>query len=196
MNSGRTLILSRSYFPQRVVDSHRAICMIFGNRIQTVLETAGELLGVIPYDRFREFPCVIKAYGRSMGDGKEDLNIFSPSVIVSSGRFHDIRREISFTRSHVYKRDSYTCQYCGRTRSLHDLNFDHVTPKANGGKTSWDNIVTSCYSCNIKKGGRTPEQAGMKLQKKPSRPSWQEMVQHDILSEMVDESWLEYVGNS
>ena len=172
-----------------------AICMIFSNRVNSVLEITDELMGVLPYSRMNEFKPVVMAYGRSIGDEKGDLLIYSPSVMVSQRRYHDFRREIKFTRSHIYKRDSYTCQYCGRTRTQKDLNFDHVTPKSNGGRTSWDNIVTSCYSCNTKKRNRTPEQAGMKLLRAPEKPSWQEMVNKDIISEMIDESWLPYISN-
>jgi 5-methylcytosine-specific restriction endonuclease McrA len=76
----------------------------------------------------------------------------------------------AFTRFNLFLRDRFTCQYCG---SPHQLTFDHVTPRRLGGRTSWENVTTACAPCNLRKGGRTPEQAGMPLLLKPIRPtSW------------------------
>lgn len=77
----------------------------------------------------------------------------------------------AFTRFNLFLRDKFSCQYCG---SGHDLTFDHVTPRRLGGVTSWENVSTACSPCNLKKGGRTPEQAHMPLYQKPWRPTnWQ-----------------------
>ena len=76
----------------------------------------------------------------------------------------------AFTRFNVFLRDRFACQYCG---SPHHLTFDHVIPRRLGGKTSWENVATACAPCNMKKGGRTPQQARMPLLIKPIRPtSW------------------------
>jgi 5-methylcytosine-specific restriction endonuclease McrA len=71
------------------------------------------------------------------------------------------------TRSLVYKRDDNTCQYCG---SRERLTIDHIIPKSRGGEDTWENLATACYSCNIKKGNKTPEEIGMFLLKKPKAP--------------------------
>ena len=77
----------------------------------------------------------------------------------------------AFTRFNLFLRDKFACQYCGHGR---DLTFDHVTPRAQGGRTTWENVVTACAPCNLKKGGRTPKQARMPLAMSPIRPtSWQ-----------------------
>jgi 5-methylcytosine-specific restriction endonuclease McrA len=76
----------------------------------------------------------------------------------------------AFTRFNVFLRDRFACQYCG---SAQHLTFDHVVPRRLGGRTSWENILTACAPCNMKKGGRTPAQAKMAVVK-PIRPtSWQ-----------------------
>jgi len=82
------------------------------------------------------------------------------------------KRNIRFSRLHVYMRDHNTCQYCGTRYHRAELNLDHVIPLSLGGKTDWDNVVCSCINCNIKKGGRGPEHAGMQLIKPPSKPHW------------------------
>ena len=77
----------------------------------------------------------------------------------------------AFTRFNLFLRDRFSCQYCG---TLSDLTFDHVVPRAQGGRTTWENVSTACAPCNLRKGGRTPRQAGMKLAEMPYRPtSWQ-----------------------
>ena len=77
----------------------------------------------------------------------------------------------AFTRFNLFLRDRFACQYCGHGR---DLTFDHVVPRAQGGRTTWENVVTACAPCNLKKGGRTPKQARMPLAMHPIRPtSWQ-----------------------
>ncbi len=76
-----------------------------------------------------------------------------------------------FSRINVYTRDGFRCQYCGERKEMRDLNYDHVVPRVRGGHTVWENIVTSCYACNDRKGSRTPEEAGMTLRRKPFKPS-------------------------
>ena len=69
-------------------------------------------------------------------------------------------------------RDEYTCQYCGSRPGVKELNLDHVQPRSRGGRSTWENLVTSCRQCNLKKGRSTPAEAGMRLPKRPVRPSW------------------------
>jgi 5-methylcytosine-specific restriction endonuclease McrA len=82
------------------------------------------------------------------------------------------RRHVRFSRFNIYSRDRNTCQYCGIVFSRTDLNLDHVVPRSQGGTSRWENVVCSCHACNRKKGGRTPEQAGMRLLRPPRRPEW------------------------
>ena len=79
----------------------------------------------------------------------------------------------------LFARDRYLCLYCGRHCARNELTRDHVAPLSRGGHDVWENVVSSCLSCNLKKGGRTPQQAGMPLLAIPYKPSW---VEHLILS--------------
>src|SRR4029077_4227246 len=81
------------------------------------------------------------------------------------------KQAVRFSRVNVYTRDGFRCQYCGEKKEMRGLNYDHVVPRVRGGKTTWENIVTSCYACNDRKGSRTPEEAGMKLLRKPIKPT-------------------------
>ena len=80
------------------------------------------------------------------------------------------RLEVKFTRRNVFLRDKFTCQYCTKVLPETQLNLDHVTPRDKGGRTTWDNIVTSCFRCNTRKGNKLPEEAGLKLLRRPSVP--------------------------
>jgi 5-methylcytosine-specific restriction endonuclease McrA len=82
------------------------------------------------------------------------------------------RTTIRLTRRNIFLRDGYTCQYCARRGTPRDLNLDHVMPRSRGGPMSWENVVCSCRVCNLKKGGRTPPEANMRLLRRPVRPRW------------------------
>jgi 5-methylcytosine-specific restriction endonuclease McrA len=73
----------------------------------------------------------------------------------------------SLSRKNILMRDRYTCQYCHRAVPASELTLDHVVPRSRGGDSSWENLVACCYTCNNKKGSRTPEEAGLKLLRAP-----------------------------
>ncbi len=77
-------------------------------------------------------------------------------------------RQLPLTRRNVFQRDNHCCQYCGSRTE--ELSIDHVMPRSRGGGDTWDNITTACLSCNVRKGSRTPEEAGMPLNRVPRRP--------------------------
>lgn len=74
----------------------------------------------------------------------------------------------AFTRFNLFLRDRFQCQYCGSPK---DLTFDHVIPRSQGGRTTWENVATACAPCNLRKGGRTPKEAGITLRQRPHQPS-------------------------
>jgi len=99
-----------------------------------------------------------------------------------------------FTRYNVWLRDGFKCVYCGK-HGVDQLTFDHVIPRRAGGKTSWENIVAACGPCNLKKGGRTPREAGMPLPRPPQRPSMHELQAQGrkFPPKFLHESWLDYL---
>lgn len=80
------------------------------------------------------------------------------------------RRGLRLNRHTVFARDGHRCQYCGRRFPSSDLSLDHVIPRSRGGETTWENVVCACLECNVKKGGRTPQEAHMRLVAPPVRP--------------------------
>lgn len=89
-------------------------------------------------------------------------------------------------------RDAWTCQYCNEKKATKDLTFDHVLPRAQGGKTNWTNIVTACRPCNSRKEDRTPEQAKMKLKTVPVEPKYLP-AQMVIRMKNIPEQWMPYI---
>ncbi|MEL0114427.1 MAG: HNH endonuclease, partial [Rickettsiales bacterium] len=82
-----------------------------------------------------------------------------------------LHRRPAFTRFNVFLRDGFACQYCGHGHRAEDLTFDHVIPRSRGGRTTWDNVVTACAPCNLRKGHRLPKAARMFPLRPPVRPS-------------------------
>ena len=165
------LVLDCSFLPVRVVHWTKAIELLLLNKAQVVEEYEGVLV-------------------RS-----EKLSIPLPSVLKLSGS-HKNQRFVRFSRSAVFWRDRYTCQYCGDQKPTHELTFDHVIPKhfktPQSAKT-WENIVSACLTCNRKKGGRTPEQAGMVLMTVPKKPKWSPGLAIRV-QEHHPKSWAIYLG--
>ncbi len=130
---------------------------------------------------------------------------------------------VTFSRRNVFKRDRFTCQYCGRQGRSHpgngyeaggmetistarstrnrprrqlggdELTIDHVVPRAQGGESSWTNCVLACLECNKRKADRTPEQAKVRLRKEPVRPTWKP-VYSEHASRM--ESWSKFISEA
>jgi len=102
-------------------------------------------------------------------------------------------KEVRFTRENLFDRDNYRCQYCGNTFKADDLNMDHVIPRDRGGRTSWENIVTSCIKCNSRKANRLPHQASMHLIKKPERPKWRPFIS-SLIDQDYDSDWDHFIN--
>lgn len=144
--STRTLLLTPWFAPYGVISWERAVVLCFLDKAEVLEE----------YD---DAVC------------SPSISLRTPAVIrLTKARVRPTHR-VRFSRQNVLLRDAYRCQYCGERRLPHELNQDHVLPRARGGRTTWENIVTSCYGCNDRKGSRTPEEAGMTLLRRPFKPS-------------------------
>ena len=100
-----------------------------------------------------------------------------PAVVRLIKAVSTFKKGVKFSRINIFTRDGFTCQYCGARKAMKDLNYDHVVPRRQGGKTDWENIVTSCYPCNARKSDKTPAQAKMHLRKAPVVPKTLPMTQ-------------------
>lgn len=96
------------------------------------------------------------------------------------------KKRVPWTKENVRTRDNFQCQYCGETLFSRDCTIDHVIPKSQGGKNTWENTVCACFSCNNRKDNRTPSQAKMALRKKPSHPTIMEFILLKVKAEGLD----------
>jgi 5-methylcytosine-specific restriction endonuclease McrA len=167
--SGQVLILTAGMEPHRVVPWQKAINMLFLGKVE-VLEEYDEVL-------YRSVTVTIRM----------------PAVVRLVRVFRGIKRAVKFSRINVFTRDKFTCQYCCEKRKMRELNYDHVVPRHMGGRTTWENIVTSCYPCNAKKRNRTPEMAGMTLMTLPAKPRSLPITVHLNFAGDMPEVWSSYV---
>ncbi len=140
----KVLVLTSYYFPYQILRWQDAVRLIYVGSANAVAEYNEELRS--PSVTWK-MPAVIR---------------LSPEI--------EPKRKTKFSRINVFTRDNFRCQYCGRRKKMRELTFDHLIPRKNGGKTVWENIVTSCVSCNIKKGCRTTDESGMFPRRLPVRP--------------------------
>jgi len=122
------------------------------------------------------------------------LALLPPEVIVLTDYEGLGERAVVFSRRNLFKRDRYTCQYCGVQPGPESLTIDHIHPKAKGGVSSWTNCVLACIDCNKRKADLTLEQAGMSLRKVPSKPSWKALAQ--ISPRDRRESWAQFLSRT
>lgn len=170
MNS-HTLILTPWMSAHRIVPWETAVCLIYMGKAE-VLEEYDEVVRS-PSTEMR-IPCVVRL-----------------KKAVSA-----IKKGVKFSRVNVMTRDGFRCQYCGTKKPMSQLNYDHVIPRSQGGRTVWENVVTSCAGpngCNSKKGGRTPAQAGMTLLRQPTRPKTLPMTPLSLGRLQVHPQWIPYI---
>ncbi len=137
------LVLNRNYQPIHVCNVKRAVIMLFVGKAEVVENGRGVIR-----TPFSVFPC--------------------PLVIRLAYMAYCPRPRVRLAKREIFRRDNYTCQYCGR--ESRNLTVDHVIPRHLGGEHDWGNLVSACPACNLKKGGRTPREAGMSLLRKPREP--------------------------
>jgi 5-methylcytosine-specific restriction endonuclease McrA len=162
--STNVLVLNRLYQPVHVTSVRRALILLYRGAARAV----DEQYQTFDFESWAELSAAV--HEESLGTSSGRLRV--PRVILLQAYDHLPRARVRFSRLNIYARDKNTCQYCGRRPPRAELNLDHVLPRSRGGNTSWENVVCSCVACNLRKGGRTPEEARMHLLRAPVRPRW------------------------
>jgi 5-methylcytosine-specific restriction endonuclease McrA len=144
MLTWQVLVLNQTYEPLHFCNMRRAIIMLIKGKAQEV-EYDGRVIYSPSFSM--RVPTVIRL----------NRYIKKPYLV-----------GVRFSKKNVFKRDNYTCQYCGSCGL--ELTIDHVIPKSRGGITSWENVVVACQTCNIRKGDRTLKESGLTLLRKPKKP--------------------------
>lgn len=138
------LVLNANFEPLNVCDTQRAIGLLLTGKAELVADGRGYI------------HTIRASYPR-------------PSVIRLEQMVRRPRPRVKLSKREIFRRDNYTCQYCGKQGS--HLTIDHVIPRHRGGQHRWDNLVAACPGCNRRKGGRTHTEAGMALRHRPAEPS-------------------------
>ena len=164
----QTLMLTPWMAPHKIITWQRAVVLAYIGKVEVIETWDAELRG-------------------------PSTSMLAPAVVRLKKGSVSTKSSVRFSRVNVFTRDKFRCQYCGEKKTLKQLNYDHVIPRVQGGKTVWENIVTSCYPCNDRKGSRTPEQAGMKLLRQPRKPTSLPVVPPIRLEEgQLPETWQPY----
>lgn len=160
------LILNKSYQPVRITSARNAFLLLYGDRAHAL----DQQYEVYDFDAWSD-----------LAPRPSDLSIRTPTGELRVPRLMLLRdynrvprTPLRLSRRNVFLRDGHACMYCEATG---DLTIDHVQPRSRGGDSTWENLVACCRRCNLSKGQRTPNEAGMKLRNKPVRPTWTVVIQ-------------------
>ena len=166
-----TLVLSHAWEPVSRVPWQRAVTLLFEGKVEVIEEYENRTVRSITFE------------------------MRVPSIIRFLRMIRCRKRAVKFSRQNVYARDHGRCQYCGARIPRAEATYDHVIPRSQGGRTSWENVVICCTPCNQRKGGRTPAQAGMSLRSTPVKPtSLPDVVRFTLLLDKgAPESWKHWV---
>lgn len=154
------LVLNADYTPLTIAPLKRAFRLVYKGKAEVVV-SKGEISASTPFEK--------------------------PSVIRLTKYVYFPYKKVTLSRFNIYRRDEYKCLYCG---SKEALTLDHVLPKSKGGPNSWTNLATCCMRCNVVKGDRTPEEAGMTLSHKPFTPSYLYFINK---MQKVHDEWKPYL---
>lgn len=182
-----TLMLNKAWIPIRVTTVEDALMKLFTGAARVVDED----YSVHDFESWAELkalegkPCIRTGH----------LTIRVPEVIVLSVYADVPDRKLVFSRANVYKRDRYTCQYCGKRPDIKELTIEHIVPRSKGGPSSWTNCVLACFECNSKKANKSLVESGLKLRCRPTKPDWSPSL---VLARVknVPMSWEKFVSDA
>jgi 5-methylcytosine-specific restriction endonuclease McrA len=184
MICSNVLVLNKSFLPVQITTVRRAFCLLYAG----IAKAVNSQYETFDYESWRQLG--IERNDETLG--LVDRVIKVPRVILLIAYDRVPKRRTRFSRYNIFARDKNICQYCGQKFQRHDLNLDHVIPRSQGGFSTWENVVCSCHQCNRKKGGKTPDQAKMKLIAPPRKPAWTPPLNLSI-QELMRKEWVPFL---
>ena len=186
-------MLNRSYMAVRVIDVRRAFSLLYRDLAEVVHVEDGQYLSY-DFESWREVSDLKQAFEPHAHDWVRTVrfSVAVPRIIRLTLYDRLPRREVKFNRRNIFARDGNGCQYCGKKFPTCELSLDHVVPRSQDGKTTWENVVCCCLACNVRKGGRTPAQAHMKLVTRPVKPRRSPLVNVQLSSSRY-RSWKQFL---
>ena len=190
--SHRILVLNRLWQPVNIVGVKRGFSLLFQDYAQ-VINTSDGTFEIMDFGSWVDFSEQNPLPNPSDCVQTVRLSLRIPNVLLLRAYDRLPIREMKFNRQNLFERDGFRCQYCNEIFQAKHLNLDHVIPRDRGGKTSWENVVTSCIRCNSRKGNRLPHEAGMLLVRRPQKPRWRPFVS-SLTEDQCDESWIQFLN--
>ena len=171
------LVLNQHYAAVRVISARRAFCLLV-KEVAEIVSVEDQQFLAYDFESWREVSQLRALYERENHEWVKCVRFELAVPRIVRLLFYDRlpRTNVKFTRRNIYARDSNRCQYCGKRFATSELSLDHVVPRSRGGVSSWANIVCCCVKCNVRKGGRTPYEARMKLVRQPVKPKRSPMI--------------------
>ena len=194
--SSSVLVLNRYYMAVHVVNVRRALGLLFRELAEVIHLEEGQYANY-NFETWLEISTLRAADKQLHDDWIRGINfeLQVPRVIRLLSFDRVPRQSVRFNRRNLFARDANHCQYCGKSFPTSELSLDHIVPRSRGGETSWENIVCACVACNVRKGGRTPQEAHMKLIRPPVKPK-----RSPLLSVKLDnpkyQSWKTFVDSA
>ena len=190
------LVLNRYYMAVHVINVRRALGLLFRDLAEVIHLEEGQYANY-NFDSWREISALRAEFKQMHEDWIRGVSfeLQAPRVIRLLSYDRVPKQTLRFNRRNLFARDGNHCQYCGKSFPTSELSLDHVLPRSRGGETSWENVVCACVACNVRKGGRTPQEAHMKLTRPPVKPK-----RSPLLSVKLDnpkyESWKTFVDTA
>jgi 5-methylcytosine-specific restriction endonuclease McrA len=187
------LVLNKHYMAVHVTSARRAFGLVYRAIAEIVSHEQDQFLSY-DFESWREVSEFRARYQRERHDWVRCVRFEIAVPRIIRLLFYDRlpRQSVKFNRRNIYARDRNRCQYCGRRYPTSELSLDHVVPRSLGGRSAWDNVVCCCVACNVRKGGRTPALAGMRLIAAPIRPRRSPVIQLRLTSEKYA-SWRQFL---
>lgn len=193
------LVLNKLYMACHIVSARRAFVLLCKSLAEVVTIEEGQWLSY-DFESWRDVSAMQERFENdpeSLDDWIRTVSfdVKVPRIIRLVKFDHMPKQTVKFNRRNIFARDENRCQYCGKKFPTSSLSLDHVLPRSQGGGASWENIVCACLDCNIKKGGRTPQQAGIKLIRRPTRPKTSPLVDMKLGNRKYH-SWKTFLDNA
>jgi len=189
VGKSEVLVLNRNWNPINVRSLEKAIKAVVSGKAK-IIDTNNPNFPLYDWDEWCELE--VDRTEEVINSVKKQIKL--PKIIVLTKCSKIYNREVKLTRKNVFSRDKYLCVYCGRKVTNLSGTIDHIIPKSRGGKNIWENVVTACFNCNMKKKDKLLNECGMKLPYKPIKPSWHPLSTK--ISSKSDSSWKQFLPNN
>jgi len=169
--SSQVLVLNKHYAAVRVISARRAFTLLF-KHIAEIVSVDDHRFETYDFESWRQVSQLRAKYEREHHEWIRCVRfeLAVPRIVRLLTYDRLPRRSVKFNRRNIYARDRNRCQYCGKKFPTSELTIDHVVPRSRGGRTDRTNVVCCCVTCNVRKGGRTPQEAGLRLVNEPVKP--------------------------